>query len=148
MPRRRKNSNEKSGITNGHPWTKDDNKLVSDLPLEYQEKLLFWVKQNIVPRKTCNIAHSSRRFKKFAEEDTGICITNNQIKDAMLLCGFHPHNPDDADWYFCVSQQSPCIQRRMHSWWSDDEYDDDEYLDNDNDLLDIDDKDDDFCDAD
>ena len=34
-------------------------------------------------------------------------MTNNQFKDAMLLCGFKPEDPDSFNWLFYIDKKSP-----------------------------------------
>jgi len=41
------------------------------------------------------------------EEQTGIYVTNNQMKDAMLMEGFRPVKENELNWVFCISEKSP-----------------------------------------
>lgn len=37
-------------------------------------------------------------MKHLLEHDTGIYLTNNEFKDAMLLAGYQPVNPNSLNW--------------------------------------------------
>ena len=43
------------------------------------------------------------------ERDTGIYMTNNQFKDAMLACDFLPMNERELNWHYCISRRSPAF---------------------------------------
>ena len=43
------------------------------------------------------------------EKDTGLYLTNNEFKDAMLMCGYEPVNPNELNWNYCISKKSPAF---------------------------------------
>lgn len=103
-------------IKNGRPYTygngygRDpkewvDDELITDKSLEVQQKVFDWIKENIKPRKTPNHRHSSYGLKHYLEQDTGIYLTNNAFKDAMLLCGFKPVDETELNWEYCISEK-------------------------------------------
>ena len=65
---------------------------------------------NIMPRRTPNENHTSYGIKHILERDTGVYVTNNQMKDAMLGCGFEPRKVDELNWAFCISEKSPAFR--------------------------------------
>lgn len=109
------------GLKNGHPWIwtrsskgQDWDKrqeLVSDMPKDKQQIVLAWIKSELKPRKTPNTNHSSYSLKHVFERDTGIYMTNNQFKDAMLLCGYYPEDETELNWEYSLSQKSPALVR-------------------------------------
>ncbi len=97
---------EKSNIINNRAYTVGDEKLFSDLPTEKQQALINWIEQNIQRRNSANFKHSSYGLKQLAEKAIDFYISNNQFKDAMLFCGFHPVNPTELNWYYRISEES------------------------------------------
>ena len=56
--------------------------------------------------------HTSYGLKHYLEHDTGIYVTNNAFKDAMLICGFEPADPHELNWHYCISEKSPVFKLR------------------------------------
>ncbi len=77
-----------------------------------QEKALAWIRANVSPRETLLNGHTSYGMKHVLEHRTRIYMTNNQFKEAMLLCGFYPVTVDELNWHYCISQKSPIFQRQ------------------------------------
>ena len=103
-------------IKNGRPFSVDrsgnvDDALITERKPEEQKKVLQWIKENIYPRKTPHLLHTSYSLKHLLERDTGIYLTNNEFKDAMMICGFEPANPDKLNWMFGISHKSPIFKR-------------------------------------
>lgn len=112
-----------SVIIKGHPWSVatvrgwtahgEDAKLLSDLAPEDQKTVLKWIAENLLQtEKTPNRHHSSYGLKHYLTRDTGIYLTNNQFKDAMLLSGFAPVKVNELNWHFYLSRKSPAFQRK------------------------------------
>lgn len=111
----------KSGIRNGHPWTwndvfhtkkwSKDEKLVSDMPIDEQQMALAWIKSEMKPRKTPNLNQNTYFLKHVLEHDTGIYMTNNQFKDAMLQCGYYPVDETELNWWYGLSEKSPALKK-------------------------------------
>ena len=95
----------------GRPKGRDDELLDNLSPVE-QEIVLLWIRERLMPRKTVNDRHTSYGLKHCMEHDTGIYMTNNAFKDAMLHCGYAPHDEHELNWTYCISEQSPAFRRR------------------------------------
>lgn len=97
-------------IINGRAFTEGDTALFGDLPKETQNIVLKWIRQNIIPRKTpLQYKWSSYGIKHCLQAMTNIYVTNNQFKDAMLLCGFYPVDETEVNWHYCISEKSPAF---------------------------------------
>lgn len=106
-------------IRNGRPYSIEngsiDDGLITDRPLEAQEKVQAWIRENIMPRKTPNRCHSSYGIKHILEGDTGIYLTNNEFKDAMMRCGFLPVDENELNWTYRISEKSPAFDWKWRS---------------------------------
>lgn len=102
-------------IKNNHPYTNEngavDDGLISSKPKDVQETIFAWINQNLVPRKTVLRSTTSYGLKHKLERDTDIYLTNNEFKDAMMECGYMPHNPNELNWHYCISKKSPVFER-------------------------------------
>jgi len=109
-----------SRIVNGHPWSigcgdpdpqkrGEDAALMSELPEDIQRKVSDWIFGKLWKIQSPNYNHNSYELKHLLEKDTGIYLTNNQMKDAMLMEGFHPVKENELNWVYCISQQSPAF---------------------------------------
>ena len=101
---------EESKIVDGKPWTIHDEYLLSDMTEKEQTEILTWIKNNIKPRKTPFLNKDSYGIKHLLEHDTGIHMTNNQFKDAMLTCGYYPVSEKELNWCYCISKKSPAFK--------------------------------------
>ena len=90
--------------------SKDEDQHFRDLTVSEQEKALAWIRDNVYPRITPLLCHTSYGMKHVLERRTNIYMTNNQFKEAMLLCDFYPVEVDILNWNYCVSQKSPIFQ--------------------------------------
>ncbi len=103
-------------LVNNRPYTNEngafDIELITDLSKEEQEVVFDWIAKNIQPRKTENRRLSSYGLKHVLQRDTGIYITNNQFKDAMLLCGYTPVRVNELNWRYRISSKSKVFQPR------------------------------------
>lgn len=61
-----------------------------------------WIHYHISPAGKTDTRHSSYALKHMVENDIGYYITNNQFKDAMLLCGYYPVNANETNWLFKI----------------------------------------------
>lgn len=98
-------------IKNGRPYS-DENGYIDDALItshsEEEIKLVCdWINSNIIPRKTPNYDKTSYGLKHKLHDDIGIYLTNNEFKDAMLMCGYKPVNPNELNWNYCISKKSP-----------------------------------------
>lgn len=84
--------NNRRPYTNENGW--EDMELITDADKQTQEAVAEWIAVNISPRKTENKRYTSYRLKHLFEDASGIYLTNNAFKDAMLLAGYDPVNPN------------------------------------------------------
>lgn len=105
-----------SKIIDGHAWTEDDTRLFTDLSQEDQAKVIDWIKAGLVPRSTPAKQYTSYTLKHLLEADIRIYMTNNQFKDAMLVCGYEPVNPAQLNWTYRISLRSPAIKRHAGNY--------------------------------
>jgi hypothetical protein len=87
--------------------TQNDDSHFRNLTEEEQRIALRWLRYNVVPTKTPYEGRTSYGMKHVLEDRTKIYMTNNQFKEAMLVCGFYPVDTDELNWCFCISKLSP-----------------------------------------
>lgn len=105
-------------LKNGRPYTFEcnggiDDKLATDLDGDELFKTLEWIRKNILPSDSSYYDSTSYSLKHILEEDIGIYMTNNQFKDAMLMCGFKAVDVDELNWCFYISSESPIFLRGL-----------------------------------
>ena len=102
-------------IKNGRPFSNEngwiDDKLITNHSKEEVEMVCNWISENIYPRKTPMYDKTSYGLKHILESDTGLYLTNNEFKDAMLMCGFEPVNENELNWVYCISKKSPVFKK-------------------------------------
>lgn len=96
-------------IVDGRPQTKNDTKLLTDEPAPIQKAVKEWIEKYLCPTQKTFFDGSSYWLKHQLQSDTGIYLTDNQFKDAMLLCGYMPKDPDEPSWHFRISRKSPAL---------------------------------------
>ncbi len=100
-------------IKNGRPYTNENGSVDSELITDHSEKeielVCEWIKENILPRKTPLLEQTSYGIKHILQSKTGVYLTNNAFKDAMLMCGYKPVNPNELNWCYCISKKSPAF---------------------------------------
>lgn len=79
-----------------------DDELFRDISRRDQKEVLKWIDNNIVPRKTPNPTYHTYRLKHIIQWATGIYMTENQFKDAMLKAGYYPIDKYDSSWTFTI----------------------------------------------
>lgn len=90
--------------------SKDDSHHFKELSEAEQDKVLGWIKANVFPRQTPLYGHTSYGMKHVLQHRTNIYVTNNQFKEAMLLCGFYPVEVDVLNWNYSISKKSPIFK--------------------------------------
>lgn len=102
-------------IKNDRPYSIEngsvDDALISEHPQEEISLVCNWIKENIIPRNTPLVGFTSYRIKHIFERDTNLYLTNNEFKDAMLMCGFYPVNANALNWSYCISKKSPIFKK-------------------------------------
>ena len=93
-------------IRNGRPYTNEngfiDEALITERGDEDIAVVDGWIRKNIRTGKKVLHGHTSYGMKHLLEHDTGIYLTNNEFKDAMLLAGFQPVNPKELNWKYRI----------------------------------------------
>lgn len=86
--------------TNENGW--EDNGLVTDRGDAVKNAVDEWIRRNV--RAAGKILHgrTSYGMKHLLEHDTGIYLTNNEFKDAMMLAGYPPVNPGELNWRYRI----------------------------------------------
>jgi hypothetical protein len=97
--------------TNENGWIDDE--LITDLPQDEMDKVLNWIKEKILPRKTVYSCITSYGLKHILDRDIGIYLTNNQFKDAMMMCGYKPKDANELNWHYFISGKSPAFARTV-----------------------------------
>ena len=69
---------------------------------DFMSRVFSWINEHIEPSKRRFKDNTSYGLKHYLESDMNCYLTNNQFKDAMLLCGYLPTNPDEQNWYFKI----------------------------------------------
>lgn len=105
-------------IKNGRPYSIEngsiDAALITEHPQEEIDLVCAWINDDLIPRKTPNDSITSYGLKHILERDTKIYLTNNEFKDAMLMCGYEPVDPQELNWYYRISQKSPALLNRFN----------------------------------
>jgi hypothetical protein len=90
-----------------------DDGLITSQPYEVRMEVFKWIKENIVAADKANDRHTSYGIKHILERDTEIYLTNNEFKDAMLMCGYCPVDENELNWTYCISEKSPAFDRKQ-----------------------------------
>lgn len=80
----------------------DDDGLLSALPQDKYDEALSVLKRWFIKSNKTSLRHTSYGYKHWLESEIGHYISNNQLKDAMLISGFEPGNYDELNWCFKV----------------------------------------------
>lgn len=89
--------------------TDQDTDHFGSMDSEEQVKVLAWIRLNcMLGNHTCGC--SSYGMKHILEHRTGIYMTNNQFKEAMMLLGFYPEEVNERNWSFYLSGNSPVLK--------------------------------------
>ena len=89
-----------------------DDALITNRSKEEIDIVCRWIDMNLFPRITVLDSHASYGLKHILERETGICLTNNEIKDEMQMWGYTPANSNDLNWYYCISKRSPAFNKK------------------------------------
>ena len=101
-------------LKNGRPYTIMefgfvDDELLTDCTQEEQKVVLNWIRENFIPSEKHYRNITSYSLKHALEHSTGIYLTNNQFKDAMMMCGYNPVDCNWLNWEYCISKKSPAL---------------------------------------
>ena len=94
-------------LKNNRPCTIEngvtDAALVTDCNEEEIRLAGEWIRNSIRPAGTILAGRTSYGLKHILQHDTGVYLTNNQFKDAMLLAGYKPANPNELNWRYRIA---------------------------------------------
>lgn len=85
-------------IENG--W--EDARLLSDEADDVIALVSEWIRVNICKSSKILRDRTSYGIKHDLQRDTGVYLTNNQFKDAMLTAGFPPVDPNELNWHYRI----------------------------------------------
>lgn len=93
-------------IKNGRPYTNEngweDSGLITEHSDDVRNKVESWINKNIHTARKILSGWTSYGLKHILEHDTGIYLTNNEFKDAMLKAGFSPVDPRELNWRYRI----------------------------------------------
>lgn len=93
-------------IKNGRPYSNEngsiDDGLITSHPDNEINIVKQWIADNIMISEKILSYQSSYGLKHLLQHDTGIYLTNNEFKDAMLMAGYQPVNPNDLNWRYYI----------------------------------------------
>lgn len=81
-----------------------DNKIMADCSPEERRVVMEWIRDTFNPIKSYNAKHSTYSLKYMLEEKTHIYLSNNQMKDALLIMGYKCKNEHQINWLVNVSE--------------------------------------------
>ena len=97
-------------LKNKRPYTNEnghvDAGFITDHPAEEREIVAEWIAAMIRPAKSRNRHRTSYGIKHILQGDTGIYLTNNEFKDAMLQAGYEPCDQNELNWTYKISNTS------------------------------------------
>ncbi|MBQ9347511.1 MAG: hypothetical protein IJT94_09270 [Oscillibacter sp.] len=93
-------------MRHGRPYSNEngwvDKALITARPADEMESVMSWIRKNILPAGEILPGRTSYGLKHLLQHDTGLYLTNNEFKDAMLLSGFEPVNPKELNWRYRI----------------------------------------------
>lgn len=95
-------------VTNEQLEKDNDYRDFYKMPLERQQKLLDWIRNNLIKDIKLNPRHTSYSIKTFVNlgPDELSWFSNGEFKGAMLEAGFTYKNVDGINWIFNVHEDS------------------------------------------
>ena len=93
-------------LKNGKPYSIEngweDARLLSDENDETVIAVSEWIRTNVRRGEKILRGRTSYGIKHDLQHDTGIYLTNNQFKDAILMAGYEPVNPNELNWHYRI----------------------------------------------
>lgn len=93
-------------IKNGRPYSNEngyvDDGLITSHPSNEINAVKQWIADNIMASNEILHGRTSYGLKHLLNHDTGIYLTNNEFKDAMLMAGYQPVDPNELNWEYCI----------------------------------------------
>lgn len=79
-----------------------DDALITDRSLEDIDTVMKWKNNNIRPSNSVLSGRTSYGLKHLLKHDTGIYLTNNEFKDAMMYAGYFPVDANELNWHYRI----------------------------------------------
>lgn len=96
-------------IKHGRKWHLDDAECLEQFKqkdAEYQHKVIEWAATRLVKMKTKNDSVSSYNLKHICEKTIDQYVHNDDMKAAMILCGFTSFNKNDLNQFYNITKKS------------------------------------------
>ena len=94
-------------IKNGRPYTDEngqvDDALITNKNTDELTIVSAWIRENLRKSDEVNESYTSYGLKHELEYDENLYLTNNEFKDAMLLAGFEPVDPNELNWRYRIT---------------------------------------------
>ena len=85
---------------------------------QQRAELREWISANLQPRKAINRHHTSYGLKHIAERCLGFYVSNDDMKAAMVACGFEAEQVSELNCSYNVSERSVrCAKLLSFAWW-------------------------------
>ena len=85
---------------------------------QQKAELREWISANLQPRKTINLYHTSYGLKHIPERCLGFYVSNDDMKAAMVACGFEAKQVSELNCSYNVSERSVrCAKLLSFAWW-------------------------------
>ena len=72
-----------------------------NLSAQEKETVTAWIRDYLTPSRSGE-RHSSYGLKHIMDSDTGLYVTNGQMKGGMAACGYPAQEPDVLNWVYRV----------------------------------------------
>ena len=93
-------------LKNNRPYSVEngyiDDALITDHSIWEINEVMKWIKENVRRSRKILYGRTSYGIKHKLQHDTGIYLTNNEFKDAMMYMGYYPVNPDELNWRYRI----------------------------------------------
>lgn len=107
-------------IRNNRPYTNEnghiDDGLITDCKFYTVMAVSEWIKENLEPAAKPLMRYTSYGLKHMLEKDTGIYLTNNEFKDAMLLAGYRPVDENALNWSYSARFRRAVNPSPFYEW--------------------------------
>ena len=89
--------------------TGDDCRHFWELTEEERNLVMTWLRYNVIPGTEIKHDFTTNEMRMTLQDRTNIALTNNQFKEAMLVCGFCPAVVDEENWRYYLRRTAPII---------------------------------------
>ena len=93
-------------LKNNRPYSVEngfiDDALISDRSVWEINEVMKWIRENVRRGKKILYGRTSYGIKHRLHHDTGIYLTNNEFKDAMMHMGYMPVDPNELNWRYRI----------------------------------------------